>query len=683
MKSKLTNIIVLWAIFLGMANCVYAQKQTTFKPDAWYIGAEGGVNVFYGDIKYGSFMPKLDYDELTLGGGILFGKQFSPLFSLKGNLHYSKLAGTKQNGSILQSFKSNSYFAALSAQLNLTQILNPSAELKRFSIWGELGVGYSFWQSLLYDRTNGDELANVHWNNNKYKSALMLPMGLNMKYYLSDAISLDLHSSIHIVNSDLLDAKEGGIKYDHYWYTGIALNYYFGNAKSRSNIIYQKKTDIELLDYSAYSPFRIKVKDTVVVDYDSINLKSIEQKGGALGCEAKIFIPEIVPDNRFYIWIDIFKQKGTASGFFRLLLPSGFYPENIDTDGVSYTRIGYDYHYDFYIRSSKDSLRIPIEIVNTGRENGNYSIVFEGRMMDEKGEVYPINEHQEFNMQDHSDEDKSFLDIGLYKGQKLEDSVKSANSQTLIETQNIIPKQNKTASNKAVETKNIIKPQALIVNDSSTVYRIQILACRKPSKQSQDFLDKHHIDQDLFLAQSDGWWRYNIYELYSETEARTVLQKVKTEHQLKDAFIVSYVNGKRHILKSPKAKFSKENKQGRINSTSSNNNNKNTPINNNKKTNKKTNVREITPIVKKEISVYRIEIAVSSAKPIPFHQLQKKVGTEKITEWTYKNNYRYTIGGFENIQVTKAFLTYVKLQFALPNAKIVETKGDVWLRVVR
>lgn len=682
MKYKLTNIIVVWAIFIGMVNYVYAQKQSlSFSPNTWYIGAEGGVNVYFGDIKYGGFMPKLEYDELSPGAGFLFGKQLSPLFSLKGNLHYSMLTGTKQSGQSLQTFKSNSYFAAISAQLNLIEVLSANPDLKRFSIWGELGLGVNAWQSLLYDRANGDTMANVHWNSGKYKTAFMIPMGLNMKYYINSAISVDLHSSIHLVSSDMLDAKEGGIKFDHYWYSGIALNYHFGNARRNrnSNAFYQEKHDIELLKYRSSTPFILNIKDTMVLNADSLKLQSFKQKEVIGECKMKVFVPEIVTAERFYIWIDILKQNGTASGFFRLLLPSAFYPENSDIDGVSYTRIGYEYHYDFYMRLSKDSLRIPIEIVNSGRENGNYSIAFDGRVMDENGDVYPINEHQDFEVQDYSDDDKSFLDIDLYKGKKTKGSAEILDS---IRPQSPVITQTKIASSKTIETQAIIKPQASINKNSSVVYRIQILACRKPSKQSDDFLKKHHIEQAIFLKQSGDWWRYNIYELYSEAEARTILQKVRTEHGLKDAFIVSYKNGKRCILKSPKNQSVKGiHHQENVNSTK-NNNRKKGVTNKNEKVKTQKAVNDIKPIVRKDISVYRIEIAVSPAKPMPFRQLQNWVEKEEITEWTYENKYRYTIGGFENIQVAKAFLAYVRMQFALPDAKIVETKGDVWLRVV-
>ncbi|OYT15598.1 MAG: hypothetical protein B7C24_12280 [Bacteroidetes bacterium 4572_77] len=85
----------------------------------------------------------------------------------------------------------------------------------------------------------------------------------------------------------------------------------------------------------------------------------------------------------------------------------------------------------------------------------------------------------------------------------------------------------------------------------------------------------------------------------------------------------------------------------------------------------------------KGVSVYRIEIAVKPTAPIPLRQLQNWVANEKISEWTYKNNYRYTIGRFENEQVARAFLKYVRLQFSLPDAHLVITKGDRWLKVHR
>lgn len=670
MKLKSANIIVILAILMGMVSHAYAQKRgASYNPKTWYIGAEGGANIFFGDIKYWDYIPNLEYNEVTFGGGLLFGKQLSPLFSIKGNIHYSELSGTKRTPSLLRTFKTIKQDASLSIQMNLFQLFNSRPRLERLSMWGELGIGAMRWQSLLYNTNTGDTIANLFWNTKEYETAIMIPMGLNIKYYLNKNISLDLYSGLRFVNSDLLDAKEGGIQFDYYWYSGLAINYHIGfNTKRKATVVSSKRKsgELELLDYLGIDPFQDpelkRITKNEHLKQEEEKLEQNQDNGSPYRVE--FLVPQNANNKRFQILVSIKKRGITGNGFFRLRLPSGFYPVPTNIKEVTYTRIANNYDFDFYLPMNKDTLLIPIDITISEREDGTYPLFIEGEVMNQDGKLFSIRNAQ-------------YVKIG--------ESIAYNYLPSIAENEDHTPAYShpENVSEKIVEA------------SGDKTYRIQILACRKPSKRVDDFLKKHKIDQKVYLYEAGGWWRYSIYHLSTIEGAKEYLKLVRTQHHLPEAFIVEFNNGKRSVpqnqpTRSPSSSSVKSDPKPSKKSMERDWSKK--PINKKNdiiiKSDKKVIIEQaeeaFQPVIDdKDISVYRIEIAVSPSHPIPLRQLQNWVAKEKITEWTYKNDYRYTIGRFENEQVARAFLKYVRMQFALPDAHLVETKGKTWQRVVR
>lgn len=655
---------------MGMASHVNAQKRgASYNPKAWYIGAEGGVNIFFGDIKYNDYLPNFKHNELTYGGGLLLGKHLSPLFSIKGNIHFSELSGTKSTPALLRTFKTKEQDASLSLQMNLFQLFSNRPRLERLSIWGELGIGVMRWQSLLYNTETGDTLANLFWNTKEYETAIMIPMGLNIKYYLNKNISLDLYSGLRFANSDLLDAKEGGIKFDYYWYSGMAINYHIGFYNKRKPTVVSSKHksgELELLDYLGIDPFQDpelkRITKNEYLKKEEEKLEKSQEKGSPYRVE--FWVPQNANNKRFQILVSIKKRGITGNGFFRLMLPSGFYPEPIKIKEVTYTRIAYNYDFDFYLPMNKDTLLIPIDITISEREDGTYPLFIEGEVMNQNGELFPIRNAQ-------------YVKIG--------ENI----------AYNDLPTVAKKEDKKPVYSHPENVTEKVVEASGNKTYRIQILACRKPSKKVDDFLKKHKIDQKVYLYEAGDWWRYSIYHLSTLKEAQEYLKIVRSKHHVSKAFIVEFNNGKRSIPQH-QSKDKDASGSSRFVNESSNNNKqrdwsvqpKNTKaINKNGKKDKTITEQPLEafqPVLNNEnISVYRIEIAVSPSYPLPLRQLQNWVANEKITEWTYKDDYRYTIGRFENEQVARAFLKYVRMQFALPDAHLVETKGKTWQRVVR
>ena len=671
MKLKWANIMLMLAILIWVASPTYAQKRRSksLNPKAWYFGAEGGGNVYFGDLKYWDYIPNIEYGELTYGYGLKFGKLLSPKFLIQSRLHFSKLSGTKRTPNLLRTFNTNTSEISLSLQMNLSQIFNSRPMLNKLSLWGEVGVGAARWQSLMYNTQSGDTLANLHWGSKEYKSSIMLPMALDIKYYFNKNIALNLYSALRFVNSDSLDAKAGGIKFDYYWYTGLGINYYWSLKRSprkKIAMVSKKRADaMPLLDYMSIDPFQDpEVKRITKKEY----LKQEEAKGQESANSSnpylvEFWVPKHANNKKFQVLVSIKKRGITGNGFFRLTLPSGFYPQSPHVKEVTYTRLGYNYDFDFYLPMNKDTLLIPLDIIISEGEDGTYPLFIEGEVMNQEGETFKIKNAQ-------------YVQIGpdvAYNAVPTSSNGSQASS----------------SKSAYVNPTNVSEVKEEAKGDHT--YRIQILACRKPSKKVDEFLKKHHIEQKVFLYEADRWWRYSIYALSTMKDAESHLQLIRNQHHIAKAFIVEFENGKRSVPKNqPKVIVSQ--KSGGIhyqNAPSNWNQKRNTQVVNQTKINKKEAKSEqqqsqFQPVQDQDnISVYRIEIAVSPGYPIPLRQLQHWVANEKISEWTYKTDYRYTVGRFENEQVAKAFLKYVRMQFALPDAHLVETKGKAWLKVVR
>lgn len=674
MKLNRHHIAMLLVILIGMTGHVYAQKKRKAKlnDNAWFIGARGGANIFFGDIKYWDYIPNLDYQELTYGFGFNLGKQFSPKLALKLDVNLSNLSGTKESNALIRTFEAKTQAASLNLQVNIFELFKNKPRLNKLSIWGELGVGGIRWQSLLYNHETQDTINDLYLGSKQYESSLVVPVGLYMRYYLNKNFSMDAHSSLAISTSDLLDTKEGGIEFDYYWYTGIGINYHFMIQSSIRKVPLlnkNKSKEIELLDYMSLDPFQDP-------EVERITKKEVFQKEAEESAKmvmssnpyrVEFWVPTKANNKKLQVLVSIKKRGITGNGYFRMSLPSGFYPVAPQIKEVTYTRIGYQYDFDFYLPMNKDTLNIPIEINISEREDGTYPFFIEGEVMNQEGKMFSIKNAQ--YVQIASDVDYNDLPTN--------------NKKPEITTE--------FADYDYVAPVNVT--DVLEESNGDKTYRIQILACRKPSNRVNEFLKKHKIDREVYTYESGGWWRYSIYNFGSMLEAEKALLVVRNKHLIREAFIVEFENGERRVpAKQPSRSITSyqdetgETKMAKLPSYQKKNIRAlNTQKN---KSSEKDNQEPTKPSFEMvsnqdHISVYRIEIAVSPGYPIPLRQLQNWVAKEKITEWTYRDDYRYTIGRFENEQVARAFLKYVRMQFALPDAHLVETKAGNWLKVVR
>ena len=66
--------------------------------DNWSLGISGGPNIFFGDLKVNRLWPaSTNMNEWRVAGSVYLIRQFSHVFSVRGQLLYGQIAGTKRN----------------------------------------------------------------------------------------------------------------------------------------------------------------------------------------------------------------------------------------------------------------------------------------------------------------------------------------------------------------------------------------------------------------------------------------------------------------------------------------------------------------------------------------------------------------------------------------------------------
>ncbi|MDZ7741450.1 MAG: hypothetical protein U5Q03_06810 [Bacteroidota bacterium] len=114
---------------------------------------------------------------------------------------------------------------------NLFAGFNPNRLL---SIYGLAGVGFSNWESELKDYNTGKVLRRSGFTGSGphgRTTELVFPVGMGLRFNLNDSWGLNLESTLHGANSDMVDASKGGFRYDVYNYSMLGLTYNFNNSR--------------------------------------------------------------------------------------------------------------------------------------------------------------------------------------------------------------------------------------------------------------------------------------------------------------------------------------------------------------------------------------------------------------------------------------------------------------------
>jgi hypothetical protein len=224
----------LFIVLLFIVNTQYAQSTASSEDvfsGHWRITAAGGTSLFFGDVKQYRLLPLLENEnELRFNANVLLEYQLSPVISLRGQVLYAHLAGTRRSWQTF--FYSDLMEANLNTAINLSNIISGyrSDRFLNINVIGGIGlVNYNTTRKDLVTRAvqmkrgfgNGSGLGG-----RTLEGIVMGGIGLDFR--LNDNISLRLETANRIMNSDLLDIHDNGFPYDVYNQTSLGLSYTFG-----------------------------------------------------------------------------------------------------------------------------------------------------------------------------------------------------------------------------------------------------------------------------------------------------------------------------------------------------------------------------------------------------------------------------------------------------------------------
>jgi len=224
-----------------MGQIVFAQR---IEPNRWYFKADGGVSVFFGDVKRYEYIPDHESpSEIQPMFSASFGKEISKVFSVRGQFLYGNLSGHKKSAHF--HFNSTLMGGHILSDINLYYLFTGARfGDSKLNVYASLGAGYLMWDSELFYDTPPVEGSDLMASSNT--GALSIPGSFTLEYAFSRNFSVSGEGMLYVVASDYVDAKPGGIKVDMFSYANIGLAYKFGiKTKAReSKIKYSLDSDI-------------------------------------------------------------------------------------------------------------------------------------------------------------------------------------------------------------------------------------------------------------------------------------------------------------------------------------------------------------------------------------------------------------------------------------------------------
>ena len=203
----------------------------------WFINASAGTSQFYGDMSNENPFQKLKTDT-RIGVALSAGKMFWPFLGVRGQVYYGMLKSTRHD--LKQYYESKDVLEAnISLIVNFADMILGYKQDRFFTIYGTLGMGLANWQSKRYDLNTNKLIASNGYSGNgpgKMTTEFVLPAGVGLNFRLNKHWSSTVENTWHIVNSDILDTKKGGFKYDVFIYTSVGFTYKFNLVKERKEI---------------------------------------------------------------------------------------------------------------------------------------------------------------------------------------------------------------------------------------------------------------------------------------------------------------------------------------------------------------------------------------------------------------------------------------------------------------
>lgn len=278
MKKSLTQWVMPVLLALLISNSAWTQPEDQKQWKAWSINVNGGVSLMYGDIQNYRFYKVFENNnEWRFGGGLMLQKQFNHYFTLRGQLFYGKLSGTKRKQKIW--FEGDLLETSLSGKVEFINLFW-GPRVRKFGAYGMLGIGLAQWRTSLKDFNTNDQIGgngNVGSGINGRTLEAVIPFGIGVEYNINKWWVVSIEGSLRPVNSDVLDGKAGGFEFDFYSYNFVGVTYKFVKREKKVPVIQEQEIAVvEAIPVVPEEPVEEPEVEVVVADIPPV--KTIEEK---------------------------------------------------------------------------------------------------------------------------------------------------------------------------------------------------------------------------------------------------------------------------------------------------------------------------------------------------------------------------------------------------------------------
>lgn len=240
MKVVKINILIFYLVLMIAAPSAFGQNNKTDFAPYWELNLNGGLNIFFGDLKQNTIIPSNTAPgEWKYGGGLMFVRQHSPVFGFRMQLLAGELLGTKKE--INRFFESNYYEANINATIDLNNLFGDYKANRKLNFYLVSGVGLTNYNSTLREISTAKALRYRGFGNGRGIGGRTLEgvllAGVGAKFKINNKLSLNLESVSRVMNSDMMDMYEDANKYDFYNYTSIGISYSFLKARKKSHTL--------------------------------------------------------------------------------------------------------------------------------------------------------------------------------------------------------------------------------------------------------------------------------------------------------------------------------------------------------------------------------------------------------------------------------------------------------------
>lgn len=181
LRTHLTFLLLALMVIPGYQAEAQIEKRTLS------ISGSGGVSLFYGDID----------TDATFNGQLGLKHCFSPYFGIKGNFTAGRLQGSENT----LEFKNDYLQTSLRAVLNISQIAEFKNQAPNFNLDAYAALGYIF-NNAQFRNNNGSAIPDNDFNG----EIVSTPVGVNIKYRISQRIDIFVDANYAHGRKDLLDA---------------------------------------------------------------------------------------------------------------------------------------------------------------------------------------------------------------------------------------------------------------------------------------------------------------------------------------------------------------------------------------------------------------------------------------------------------------------------------------------